>query len=199
VTTKLTFTPGEHPGEDVFENYSFDRLSDQETADFEEHLLICGACQSALTQTDEYIVVIKAATAAYLTEHKGRLRPHFGKREVRWNVAAAAVILLTCLTALLSWRTPLGEPQTITLDAYRGAASEAPAGQALELNVDLKDLPPEKSFRLEVVDATGLRVWSGETPARLTKGLSPGVYWVRLIANTGEILREYGLSAVKSK
>lgn len=199
MTTKLTFRPGEHPGEDVFENYSFDRLSDKETADFEEHLLTCEACQSALTRTDEYIRVMKAATAAYLTEHKGRLRHRLRKREVRWNATAAAVILLTCVTALLSWRTPSGEPQTITLDAYRGATSQAPAEQALDLNVDLKDLPPAKSFRVEVVDATGRRVWSGETPARLTKGLSPGIYWVRLTTNTGEILREYGLNAVKSK
>jgi hypothetical protein len=46
---------------------------------------------------------------------------------------------------------------------------------------------------VEIVDATGRRVWFGGTPARLTKGLPPGVYWVRLSTDKGESLREYGL------
>ena len=91
------------------------------------------------------------------------------------------------------------QPQDVVLDAYRGAASEAPAGQPLDLKIDLKDLPQAAGYRVEVVDATGRRVWSGGTPARLTKGLSPGLYWVRLSTNTGEPLREYGISVVRSK
>lgn len=198
VTMKLTLIPNNHPGEDIFENYAFDRLSENEVADFEEHLLICERCQSTLVQTSEYIRLMRAATAVYITEHNGNL-PRFRKSGLRWNAAAAAILLFTCLTALLSWRTPLGEPATIVLDAFRGAAIEAPAGRPLDLKIDLKDVRPAAGYRVEVVDATGHRVWFGGTPARLTKGLSPGVYWVRLSTDTGESLREYGLSTAKSK
>ena len=199
VTIKLTLTPNEHPDEDVFENYVFHRLSDTEVADFEEHLLICEECQRTLAQTDDHIRLMKAATAAYITEHKGSLPARFHERGLRWNTAAAAIILLTCLTALLSLRPSLGEMQTVSLDAFRGGATEAPAGQPLELKIDLKDLPPAEGYRVEIVDATGKRVWFGGTPARLTKGLSPGIYWVRLSTDNDQRLREYGLNIVTTK
>lgn len=199
VTIKLTFRPREHPDEDVFEKYVFNRLSEKETADFEEHLLVCEKCNITLEQTQEYIRLMKAGTAAYLTEHKGTLATRFGERGFRWNAAAACAILLTCLTAVLSWRSPPAAPQAIVLDAYRGATSEAPAGQPLDLQIDLKDLPQAASYRVEVVNADGRRVWFGGTPARLSKGLPPGVYWVRLSNDKGELLREYGMSAVKAR
>ena len=56
---------------------------------------------------------------------------------------------------------------------------------------------PGVAAAAEVVDATGQRVWFGGTPARLTKGLAPGTYWVRLSTDTGEPLREFGLIAVR--
>ena len=137
---------------------------------------------------------MKAATAAYVA---GRAAPatHRRGQGLRWNAAAAAILLLTCLTALLSWRTPVGDPKTIALDAYRGAADvpQAPAGQPLDLKIDLKDVRVASGYRLEVVDTNGRRVWFGGTPAHLAKGLPKGSYWVRLLTDNGEWLREYGL------
>jgi hypothetical protein len=197
VTKKLTLIPKNHPTEDVFESYAFDRLSGMETADFEEHLLICEKCQTKFAQTDEYVRLMKAATSAYVTEHRDSA-PHFlHGRGLRRNAATAAILVLTGLAALVSWRAPLGEPKTVVLNAYRGAASEAPAGKPLDLVMDLKDVRPAAGYRVEIVDATGQRVWFGGTPARLTKGLLPGVYWVRLATDAGEPLREFGLTAVK--
>jgi len=205
VTMKLTLLPSTHPDEDVIENYAFGRLCDQQAAALEEHLLICEKCQGTLARTDEYIRLMKAGTAAFVTERDvehgaehvgaspGRVR--VGRDGLRRNIAAAAVLLLTCLTALLSWRTPAGEPISVALHADRGEISEAAAGQPLDLKIDLSDLPPAAGYRVEIVDATGRRVWFGGTPARLTKGLSPGVYWLRLFTDTGELLREYGLRA----
>jgi len=198
VTKKLTLMPKSHPGEDVFESYVFDRLSDSETADFEEHLLLCELCQTKLAQAEEYVVLMKAATSEFVTEHSGKMRSVWRKSGLRRSAATAAVLLLTCLTALLSW-TPSGEPKTVVLNAYRGAASLAPSGQPLDLVIDLKDVRPAAGYRVEIVDATGHRVWFGGTPARLTKGLSPGSYWVRLSADNGESLREFGLSVGASR
>jgi hypothetical protein len=189
----LTFIPNNHPNEDRFENYTLGKLSEIEGADFEEHLLICESCQRTLAEIADYVRLMKVATAAYVRGREGARR-----RGVRRHTAAAAVLLLTCLTALFSWRTPSGEPRTIVLDAYRGAPTgalaEAPAGQPLDLQIDLREVQPAASYRVEVVDSTGRQVWSGATPVRLTKGLSPGTYWVRLSSDAGKPLREYGLN-----
>ena len=65
---------GKHPGEDSFEDYSFDRLSEQETAIFEEHLLMCQECQKTLAATEEYIGLMKGASLAYAACLGGRHR-----------------------------------------------------------------------------------------------------------------------------
>lgn len=202
----MKLMPNRHPHEDEFEDYAFDRLSGDEAAGFEEHLLICEKCQNTLQKTEEYIRLMRAATAAYVAAHPDVTRHGIASHGIRsrdhglrWNAAAAAALLLTCLTALLSWRTPAGDTKAVLLEANRGAYSHAPAGQPLDLKIDLKDVPPAPGYRVEVVDATGRRVWFGGTPARLTKGLPQGVYWVRLSTDTGESLREYGLSADKQK
>jgi hypothetical protein len=190
----MKIRPNRHPHQDLFEDYAFDRLSGDEAADFEEHLLICEECQEALARTEEYIQVMKAATAAYVAGSIGASLPRRAQG-LRWNATAAAVLLLTCLTGLLSWRAPGGEPKAIALDAYRGAANvpQAPAGQPLDLKIDLKDVRPASGYRVEVVDAAGRRVWFGGPPAHLTKGLLKGDYWVRLLTDNGEWLREYSL------
>jgi hypothetical protein len=183
-----------HPDQDVFEDYAFDRLAGNDAAGFEEHLLICEECQETLAKTDEYIQVMKAATAAYIAGHTKTSRSR--RKGLHWNAAAAALLLLTCLTGLLSWRTPVGDRTTIVLDSYRGAVAvpQGIAGRPLDLQIDLKEVRPASGYRVEVVDATGRRVWFGGPPAHLTKGLSEGAYWVRLLTDNGEWLREYSLS-----
>ena len=191
----LMLMPNKHFGEEVFENYAFDRLSGEETARFEEHLLQCEQCQSLLAETDDYIRLMKAATAAYIAGHpKASPTSRVRGRGLYWNAAAAAVLLLTCLSALLSWRTPAGDTRTVALEAFRGGKISAPADHPLELQLDLEDVRPAAAYRVEVVDAAGHRVWFGGTPARLAKGLAAGTYWVRLSTDTGELLREYGVT-----
>lgn len=196
----MRLTPSKHPTEDDFEEYAFGRVAEDAASDFEEHLLICEQCQHALTRTTEYIHVMKAASAAYVADHPTiSPRKQFRSESLRRNAAAAAVLLLMCLTGLLSWRNPPSDPTTIALEAYRAggpsALAQAPAGRPLDLQIDLKDLPPASRYRVEVVDTNGRRVWFGGTPARLTKGLPAGTYWIRLFAESGELLREFGLQA----
>lgn len=192
VTMKIM--PNKHPDQDVFEDYAFERLSLDEAANFEEHLLICEECQETLAKTDEYIYVMKAATAAYAGGRATSPTPGW-RQGLRWNAAAAAILLLSCLTALLSSRAPAGDPKEITLNAYRGPGDVplAPAGQPLDLKIDFKDVRAASGYRVEVVDRVGRRVWFGGPPAHLAKGLPKGDYWVRLLTDNGEWLREYGL------
>jgi hypothetical protein len=194
-------TPTSHPHEDVFEEYVFERLTDPQSTVFEEHLLICEECQNTLEGVTEYIRLMKAATSAYAVDRPRIPAPQmrFRSHGLRRNAATAAVLLLMCITALLSWRTPPADPQTVGLEAYRAGdpstVPQAPAGRPLDLKIDLKDLPPATGYRVEVVDSSGRRVWFGGTPARLNKGLARGSYWIRLYAETGELLREFGLHA----
>jgi hypothetical protein len=195
VAVNIKLMPSRHPHEDVFEDYVFERLSETELSEFEEHLLICEKCQTTLVKTEDYIRLMKAATAVYAGDRKSGGAKDVG---LRWNAAAAAILLLTCLTALMSWRTPVSDPKVVELAAYRGdggvsAVATAPAGQPLDLRIDLKDVRPAAGYRVEIVDSIGRRVWFGGTPARLTKGLPPGSYWVRLATDTGEQVREFGL------
>jgi uncharacterized CHY-type Zn-finger protein len=52
-----------HFPEDVLEKYAMGKLSDEENAPVEEHLLICGICQQVLSKLDEYLDVVRAALA----------------------------------------------------------------------------------------------------------------------------------------
>jgi hypothetical protein len=69
VNTKLRLC--KHPDEDLFEDYCFDRLAEQETAKFEEHLLMCQECQRTLANTEDYIGLMKGASLAYAASRKG--------------------------------------------------------------------------------------------------------------------------------
>ena len=52
--------------DDLMERYSFGRLTGQECAAFEEHLLTCEACQDRLRANDEFVAAMKAACVASL-------------------------------------------------------------------------------------------------------------------------------------
>ena len=65
----------EHIPEDALEGYSMGKLSDDESAPLEEHLLICPFCQAGLEQTDEYIRVTKAAASSLNPVPRPRIRP----------------------------------------------------------------------------------------------------------------------------
>jgi hypothetical protein len=203
-TVNIKVVLSKHLHEDAFEDYVFERLAEPQLCEFEEHLLICEACQEQLARTDEYIRVMKAGTSVYAQGENDKvlamaLRPSRGDKRLHWSAAAAAILLLSCMTALLSSRNVAGDTQMVKLEAYRGEGGSATvpvsAGRPLDLRIDMKGLPQATGYRVEVVDLRGHRVWFGGTPAHLSKGLAAGDYWVRLATETGEPLREFALHA----
>jgi hypothetical protein len=56
-----------HPTTEAFEEYAFKRLSEADTEALEEHLLVCPECQTSLAEVDEYILLMKQATARHQT------------------------------------------------------------------------------------------------------------------------------------
>jgi hypothetical protein len=57
-----------HPTTEAFEEYAFKRLSEADTETLEEHLLVCPECQTSLAEVDEYILLMKQATARLQTD-----------------------------------------------------------------------------------------------------------------------------------
>ena len=197
--------PG-HPSEDVLENYAFRRLSEEEMAGFEEHLLVCESCQENLEAVEEFTFLMKAAAACP--------PPHVAVRGADWiplpaaieNVAwggAMGAILLALL--VLAWQPRVNPTLAqVTLASFRGpedvAIAHAPAHQPLHLSIAAADLPKTGTYRIRIVNAIGKPAWdgtlasaSGKLTAVVPAGMDAGIYWVRLYTGDSELLREFGL------
>lgn len=194
--------PTPHLSGDALEEYVFDRLPDAETARFEEHLLVCCGCRSALEETEGFIRAAKIAAA----EYQANPRRHWldFARFDRWPkvVALAAAVLI--VAAILWPRDPAISAATVELIALRGGATpmaQARAGAELDLKVDLTGLPTLSAYRIEIVNADGRLAWTATAApggeriliTHVPKRLAQGIYWVRLYSESGELLREFGL------
>jgi hypothetical protein len=190
-----------HPTPETLEEYAFQRLSEADTEGLEEHLLVCGKCQHSLAEIDEYILLMKVATA------RPQEPVYYGPGLPGWLYATGGIALsMAVVLAIALWpASHAGPVQSVQLLALRGgdqAINHIRAGQPVDLKVDLSGLPHEETrYRVEVVTATGVPDWAGEigdpqsaAPVHLAQGLPAGVYWVRLYAR-GELLREFGVRA----
>ena len=144
-----------HPTPETLEEYAFQRLSEADTEGLEEHLLMCGKCQHALAEIDEYILLMKVATAA-------PQKPVFHGAGLRgWWYAAGGIAMATAMVlAIALWPVSHAGPvQTVQLLALRGgdqAINHVRAGQPVDLKMDLSGLPQEESrYRVELVSASG--------------------------------------------
>lgn len=205
-----------HALDEVLEEYALNRLSPDQNAELEEHLLVCHACQDRLRETEEFIEATRIAASRL--EHDGERWSFFSQRwwgrlgrmapapKAVWAFAAAAI----ALTAVYVPYTQLSRPpaEEVSLQAVRGMesrlSSQAAAGARLTLRIDLKELPPLAAARLEVVDAGGAAVWEGRSPVTgqrlavtLPRPLPAGQYWVRLYGPEDRLLREFGLETVR--
>jgi hypothetical protein len=204
VENRLIFN--EHPLEEVFEEYAFHRLSEEQCAEFEEHLLLCEQCQYQLARTDEYILLVKKASA-----RMHRATPAKVSQAVLWSsiTAILGAGLVTAALAIGIPHAPMArEASSVQLVAWRGgeasAMARARAGAPIGIAIDTTDLDDPHHLRIQVVDALGKPMWSGDATepaagsmisARIDARLPAGVYWIRLYSASGELLREFGLRA----
>ena len=199
-----------HPSDDVLEEYVFLRLSEPDCAEFEEHLLLCPRCQHNLAKTDEYVRLMKHASA----RHRDQPSPVEVYKSPAWRSPIGAILGVGALIAAFafaiphySWR-PSAQGSPAELVALRGASgpamASARAGTPVGILIDTTDLDDPHGLHIQVVDADGKPVWSGEAPepaagnrilVRINTRLRAGVYWIRLYSPAGELLREFGLRA----
>jgi len=52
-----------HADEDQFERYLMQTMKARESAEFEEHLLVCGSCQERFMEMDAYVKSMRRVAA----------------------------------------------------------------------------------------------------------------------------------------
>jgi len=203
----MPFSTNRHMDEEQIEKYSMGAVSEEESALLDEHLLTCGFCRNRVTKSDDYVVAMQGASWHSRRQQRQpkagrrffpRLIPFFPAASL---IAAAGLIGLVAMAGLRPWERETAQVFAVNLVATRGAGIEAraPAGRALVLNLELAGLPVQPSYRVETVDRLGKVVWQGTVPSQDSKaaaslsGMPAGVYFVRVYAASGELLREYGL------
>jgi hypothetical protein len=164
--------------------------------------LTCEVCRHELAEAEAYIVSVRQASDRLLSQETARVTPERTAAPRPWIFARLVPILATAaiaLLALVSWQffgRNAGPPLAIQLMTTRGASSaaQAPSGRPLQLQPDLEGLPVSNSDRLEIAGQTGNVVWSGALRASvLVPSMRPGLYFVRVRRNSGEVFREYAL------
>ncbi|MCX6623074.1 MAG: zf-HC2 domain-containing protein, partial [Acidobacteria bacterium] len=163
-----------HASEEALERYSLGASSDEETAQIEEHLLICHNCQDRLAETDLLIKPLRAALAAEVSPvdgpaFGGKRKPlrkfllWFAPHKLAWMPAFALVLLMAF--AWTDFRVASPAPQRVALTVFRGAESDASAQASAEapiqLSMNLSALGVSPSYRIEIVNSMGAVERSG--------------------------------------
>jgi hypothetical protein len=181
-------------GEQV-EEYCLGRCAETERDLWDEHLLVCSACREQVEGNDAWVAAVRQA-AVRLEERPRDIRRWFSVPRLVPVFAALVVLVAIGLVWMRGGLTGGNSaPVAVLLTATRGPGVEiqAPASRPLALTPNLTGLPELPSYRLEVVDANGKRMWQGLYPGPAAPALRPGLYFVRLYSTAGELYREYGL------
>src|SRR5271157_2451662 len=181
-----------HMDAEEIEKYSMGDIPEELSARFEEHLLLCAACRNRVKESDDYVRSMQLAGG------KIRGQPSGGGRSAwtpRWIAIFAVAALIAAVGIFGLSRGARNPAFAVSLAAMRGSEpmAKVPAGAPLVLNPDLTGLPVSVSYRVEVVDAVGNTVWRGAFPVAKVPPRRAGIYFVRIYAGGGELLREYGL------
>lgn len=192
-----------HRTDDQLEQYALDRLPEADLAGLEEHLIACAGCRERLDEIGDFALGMSEVTAR---QSEGWARGRWWGRGRLWGwmrrpafaMAVAFAVLIIVIAVFSKGHQDFAPLVSLQLTALRG---EMPATvPAVQFNLMLSDGPREGGpFRIEVVDATGSRMWTGLAESgpsgvlvKVTKRLTNGDYFVRLYTASGQLLREYG-------
>jgi hypothetical protein len=178
-----------HGTDDQLEQYALGRLPDSDLALLEQHLTICAACRERLDGIGDFAFGMREALST-----KPEPWPDWFGWLRRPAVTMGLAALLVVVGIFSSGGMKFAPSASLQLTAMRGEMPSTVPAREFELT--LSDGPREGGpFRVEVVNATGTRVWSGLDVGqqfKLQQRLGPGDYFVRIYAASGKMLREYG-------
>ena len=191
-----------HQPDERLELYALGRLSESDVAIVEEHLLICVSCQERLDEVELFAMAMRQAITSEPAAQSrqawwGWLMPSWGSP---WAFAGAPAVLVALALATVLYLHPdrnVPSRTSVDLAAMRGDVPRV--GLAKETDITLTDAPIQSGMRAEVVDSTGIAVWSeqlraGSAQIKILRQLTPGSYFVRLFDQPGKLLHEYGLN-----
>jgi hypothetical protein len=194
-----------HMERDEIERYSMGAITEEESAPFDEHVLICEFCRNRVTESDDYVAAMQGAGGRLRHSRNLEARRRFFPRLIPLFSAAGLIVLVALATLWLGNRATATPAYAVNLVSTRGSGidAKAPPGRALNLSLELTGLPTQPSFRVEMVDRLGTVVWRGTAQPRDSKaavsvpGMPGGIYFVRVYAPPGELLREYGIEVAR--
>ncbi len=188
----LQILEGSHLTEDALEVYSLGRLSSEEDiAVVEEHILVCGYCQTRLEKMDGFVEAAVAGAKLVAANPA----PDKSRNYLPIAIAASAA-LMVFLPGVFEQNN---QQASIDLVAVRNETKlTAPAHQSLNLKPDLTGLSAT-AYDWELSRIDGQVQSSGKldlNSGRLViSGLDAGQYWLRLkTAGQQDVLREFSLS-----
>jgi len=189
-----------HVQEEELERYSLRESAEAECARLEEHLLVCTACRRRLEEHDIYVSSMGTAAAEWRANHQVVER----RRWFFLRLVPVMAVLICLAAGAAVWLDRSGFPRTspafaVALRTTRGMprGAQAPAGRALNLQLDFTGLAASPHYDLRVVDRTGAQVAQTETApgaGACIHALRTGAYFVRIYSPGGELLREYALA-----
>lgn len=205
---------GEHAGEDELELYSMGRLEGAQLEAIEEHLLVCASCQGRLEDMDIYVRAARSATAKLAAEPSqkspgflSRFRAFALSYEPVLITVAVAVVVIGVYWITRPSQERLNPPMAVVvLETVRGGSPAATVSRDSRplLRIDVSELAPSSSYRVELVNAQGDTIWptdatpsGGKLSVPVGTTLAVGRYWVRLYSPAPDrtLLREYELRA----
>lgn len=205
----------EHLSEEQLEKYLLQQVSDSGAAAIEEHLLVCGHCQTQLEELELFTKTFRSVAPILAREDAARevdddrdgflewLRRQLRNPLPALSFAAAAAVVL--FMAPMVWRSgpAAGPAATLELQAVRAALiPEVPSGRQLIFRVDLSGLTPAASYRAELAKDDGETILTravapdgAKTTVEVAEGLPAGLYWLRLYGpDFAEPIREFGFA-----
>ncbi len=197
-----------HIEEERLEAYVMNYLAEAEIPALEEHLLICETCLDQLEAVEGFARAMEGAAkrirmeetdAAAIPGAWDRVRAWLHTPAPIWAGALAMAVLITLIRLQLP--QPPGPPVEVELEAVRGPSNGiAPSGHALHLRLDSRGVPDSSGWQIEIVDQEGSGVWTGAgswsgifITASVDKSFRPGTYFVRLLKEGEEPVREFKL------
>jgi len=190
-----------HPDDSEIEAYCLGKVPEHESAELEEHLLLCESCQQRVAEVDAYVKSMRDAGTHFRAEE---LRPQRAWRASGLVPVLGVALVVGGIGTYVYNQRAVGPRVSVALEVTRGAttAARAPAGRPLLLNPQLDGLPALGTYRLEIVDRNGKRVFEQEFStgkALEAPAQSPGLYFVRLYTPQGTLLREFALETQKDQ
>lgn len=188
----------QHCTDDDLELYALGRLNDDGSELVEEHLLICGTCQTRLDEADQYVRAMRNATFRLRAEQP---KPIFAKFSEwfrvpavpMWAGAAACLLLIVFSATWIGRQNGGGSPVPVSLLAERGGGNTVPANRPLRVSLDARGLELGPKAHLVLVDANGVAVESADAPVesdhiqvRLPKPLHRGNFYLRVFKGQDE-------------